>query len=222
MRPNLRNTRNKILTIILTVTIAVSFSATAWMVTPHMSAVWGIAYIDSPIANATVTVYDTAGNLVYEAKNATRESGFFDLNVFWLWSVPSEFKITVKEGTIAGDPFNETLVRYVYSYNKDQYYAINPITTFLGSYKESNPAQSYSTIEQNVASFLEIPALVTLDSVIDTADHSTAFFNIYEFAYEAQNSGSLDEFIQDLVSEANQGETHPFKNLNSAPPAEAA
>lgn len=205
--------RKKLLCVLLVFVIVGSIAASAWMGMPKSSPLIGMAYLDRPIAGATVSVYDLNGNKVFEAQNATNDFGVFIVNVgwAWVWGVPEAFKVTVTGGTIEDTPFTDTIVRYIQKYDQTNNYAINPITTLIAACKDDNPAQSFASIESSITSFLDIPTLTTLDSVINNAHYNGVFFDATVFSEEAQANGGLNTFVEGLVGEIEQGKTHPFK-----------
>lgn len=203
----------KLISIFLIVITVGSVGSSAWMAMPKNSILMGLAYVDAPLAGATLTIYDMSGNKLYQAKNATMSSGGFIENVAWawLWGVPSEFKVKITEGTLSGEPFNGTIVRYIQNYDQKTNYPINPLTTLIAAYKDKNSSISYSRAEQNVQNFLEIPSTVGISTVINNADHSRVFFDSSTFINQANANGGLNTYVDTLAVQVGQGQTHPFK-----------
>lgn len=207
------STKKKLLGVVLALIIIASVGTSTWMALPKNSLLIGRAYVNTPLVGATITIYDLAGNRLYEAANATLSSGVYVQNVAWtwLWGVPSEFKVTATGGIVNNDPFNGTLVRYVKNYDQKGYYAINTITTLIAAYKDTNSSASYSQAETAVQAFLEIPSGVGITTVINNVDQSRTLFDSAAFTTEANVNGGFDAYVDNLAAQVGQGQTHPFK-----------
>ncbi len=176
------------------------------------------AFVDIPLVNADVAVYDSAGKLLFKKRHATNNQGFYPAPVR---SVPKNFRVTVTwDGsgetdlnrlrsagfTLSSDVLNFDLVHgAVY---------VNPVTTLVSRLlAESKGHLTLQQARARVRQFLDLPPNANLGVALRQNKYfKSRYFSQVEFLLGADKYGGVDPFINLLVSEmlAHPELKHPF------------
>jgi hypothetical protein len=113
----------------------------------------GQAYLDAPIANATLRFLDAAGALVKELPNATDANGTFVL------PSPGTFaRVVASGGTRNGAAFEDELVADVGSDDPTvEPIALNPAMTLAARYRDAHPGTSADAAQAKVRTYFDLP-----------------------------------------------------------------
>jgi len=182
-----------------------------WYTKPKaFSTISGIVYLDEPIVEATISVYDFNGVKIFEEEEATHVTGSFVINVSWginHWSdvPPDAFRIVATGGTVNNTTFIGEIARTVYNDEERDYYDLNAISTLVDAYLMEHPEIPYATVTEAVKDFLGVPEYMNLDLVIDSASYYRDIFHHELFMLHAGSYENFDAFIDLLVEEIDSG-----------------
>ena len=110
----------------------------------------GKAFLNLPVVDATVLIYDKSGTLISLADVRTCADGSFSLTQL----LPETFSIIVSDGWLDGKPFDHDLIRYIDNFRRDDFYVAGAVTTIAAEYQDRHPELTYKEIEVLVAHFL--------------------------------------------------------------------
>jgi len=171
----------------------------------------GKAFLDHPISDAAVKIYDRYGTLLHTEALATGEDGSFSITRRF----PAAFWIVIEEGLMEAEPFDHEVRRYVPEFSQGKFYKVNAITTLMAEYQERHPDSSHAQVKAATAGYLEIPETVDIDEVIYASEWFSYRFSHYFFMREAEPTGGLTPFIDLLMDEVEIEATRPFYDLQS-------
>ena len=207
-------TKIQTILIVAVVVVAGTIGAAFWLFMQSedevSSIVWGDVFLDEPIVGATIGIYDLDGNKIFEENEATGETGLFIFEVDWGikqqgGELPSEFKVVASGGTRNGEYFNGTVVSIAHNYTRGGYCVVNEITTLLAAYGDKHLEISPAEVEETIKEFVGVPSNV---DVLDVIEFNNTSFHSATFMSEAEEAGGFDAFIDVLVDEVENGETH--------------
>lgn len=169
--------------------------------------VCGWVYADDSVSSAVLSIYDKSGNQILKSDNLiTDAQGAILIDTAKL---PSDFKIITEGGTLYGEAFTAELSADIRNYNAetDTIY-INLTTTIISAYLDKHPEAGLMEASLAVKNFLEVPESLDLSSGTQL---TSEYFNNSQFLTEANESGGINSFIEQLLVEMDAGETHPFQ-----------
>ncbi|MBM2824655.1 MAG: hypothetical protein HW402_319, partial [Dehalococcoidales bacterium] len=169
----------------------------------------GLVELDAPIRDATISVYDTKGILLYREEKATRPTGAFNLQTpKWL---PADFRIEASGGvsTVDNQAFSGTLAAEIRKHDaqKYSYYHLGPVSTLLALYMKKHPGIAYEPAKAKVMGFLGLaPGIdITTALVANKVDFHPGVFMI-----ATKKAGGFDPFIASLVQSIDKGEAKTY------------
>lgn len=193
--PNERVTRGQLAEFIIRSERAVEPSLIGWV------------SAGEPVSDAMISLLNSNGEKIFEDEELmTTEYG--DIRLESVDSLPSDFKVVVQGGSVAGTEFSGKLMADVRDYHPgtDTIY-VNVVTTMVSVYLDQHPAATMQEAEEAIKKFLEIPLLENLP----TGMHLTGEYFSYElFLSEATNNGGINAYINQLIGELDSGKTHSF------------
>ena len=168
----------------------------------------GWVFAGGPVSNAKLSVYDTSDKQILASNHLTAdEQGAILIST--TKTLPSDFRIITEGGSLNGEMLDAVLSADIRGYQADtDMIYINPATTIVSAYLDENPNVEYAEATLAVKRFLEIPASVDLPSGTQL---SSEIFNIAQFLREAGDNGGINTLIQSLLTEMEDGQTHPFQ-----------
>ena len=144
---------------------------------PTVSMLLGKAFLEEPITEATLRIYDVSGQLLHEAAKATDKQGYFAIPA--PSSLPKDFRVEIVGGTRGGAASDLTLKTDVRNFNPivDRLY-VNAATTLVAAKLDLTPSASLAETQAAVARFLKLPEGFSLGVGLDnpklkTFDHGT-------------------------------------------------
>ena len=179
--------------------------------------VWGDVTLNAPLVGAKISILDQDGKTLATQQNATYTTGafYFDipLGMFQLnYALPSGLRIVAEGGTLNDEAFTGKATLIVPEYTNEGYYKVNAITTLAAAYHDKHPEITYAKTQATVETFLKVPDGVTLNNVISTSEWDDSVFSHTVFMWQANAAGGFNEFVNSLVTEIDQGKTHPITN----------
>ena len=175
------------------------------------STIRGYAIEALPIVGATVSLYDTKGNLFFSKKDVTTKGGTF------LLKVPTErlqedFLIEVSGGTVGqgGSVMNSSLQALIHEYNAStySYYVVGPVSTLIARYSKAHPEMAYEDAVNKVMHFLDISGVINPDT--DLLSPQETVFDDKQFLADAATEGGLDNFISTLIADIDAGKVMDY------------
>lgn len=170
----------------------------------------GKAFLDAPIAGATLKVIGTSGQVIHEAANATDANGFFALSFSDAW--PRDFRVEISGGTRNELASTHVLKADVRNFNPlvDRVY-LNAATTLVAAKLDMTPSASLAETQLAVAKYLKLPEGVSLGVDLDNPQFNA--FHHGKFMTQANTDG-FTALIMTMVWEMAGGETtsHDFSN----------
>lgn len=161
----------------------------------------GKAFLDKPIVDATVLIYDQSGALLCHTDSRTGEDGSFSLTQ----PLPKSFLVVIRDGLLDGEIFDHEVTRYINDFNEDKFYKINAITTLTAEYISRYPDMSFTEAEKAVANYLSIPESVNINEVIYSSEWYCYLFSHYHFMNAAQKAGGFTFFIKKSCDQLEAG-----------------
>jgi hypothetical protein len=171
----------------------------------------GRVFLDKPISEATIRIYDRGGLFLYETNEATGKDGSFSLTC----PLPESFKIVVTGGLRGDDPFEHEISRYIEKFDETALYKVNAVTTLVSAYRNGHIDVSLEEAEAVVKRFLSLPESVGLDDVIYSSEWYCYYFSHYLFMKEAKASQGMSSFVNQLVAEMDAGGIRSFYDGDS-------
>ena len=171
----------------------------------------GIVELDNPIEGATVSIYDTKGNLIHKEANATSETGAFFMRI--PKALPADFRIEATGGkdNLENEAFTGILSAEIRGYDEQiySYLHLGPVSTLLATYMTEHPEITYEMASNKVTEFLGLDP--EIDIITDLALFK-GIFNARAFEAEAEQIGGFNEFINLLVQQVDTPEVeyHEF------------
>ncbi len=168
------------------------------------------AFLESPVADAAVSITDVSGNVVEEkSAPATGYSGACSITLDYR---SAEFRIVVSGGNFqdAQRKFNGRLVARVKNMDlENRILYINAVTTLVAAYLDRHPDQTLEAATYIIKAFLEIPRDVDIGEGLYLSDQ---YFSHQKFMVTAAENGGFDNFIRVLLAELDQNSaaTHRF------------
>jgi hypothetical protein len=161
---------------------------------------------DMVLAGAAVSVKSPTGEILLTGKTNVYGAIESELGQPGL---PDAYRVVATGGSIDGVAIAGSLVADVSNYSADfsPVVTVTPITTLLSAWRDRNPGVSPSQTAAAVRAFLQFPEAQEMDS-----DHeaSESYFDSAAFYAQARAAGSLDAFVNLVVSEWAQGTEHAF------------
>jgi hypothetical protein len=180
---------------------------------PLPSVLLGKAFLDKPIAGATLSIHDVSGQLLQETANATDANGYFALP--FPDSLPRDFRVQISGGTRNGSASTLVLKTDIRNFNPlvDRVY-LNAATTLAAAKLDMNPAASLAETQAAVAKYLKLPASVSLGVDLDNPQLNA--FSHVKFMQEADAAGGFVPLIQTMTWDLAGGveTSYDFSNPN--------
>lgn len=154
----------------------------------------GLAALDNPISDATVTIYDSSGNELYKEADATNSNGAFLVETSK--PLPDSFKVTV-QGHCHGQSVTLSALQENF-YPETSPVWMNAFTTLTCRYAELH-ATSVEGARAHVANLLTLPERMDTGMKLCLAYPSTRYFNHAKFMTAANAAGGFDAYVQTLV-----------------------
>ncbi len=145
----------------------------------------GKAFLNLPIVDATVLIYDQSGTLISSADFRTGEDGSFSLTQ----PLPESFSVIVTDGWLNGEPFGHDVSCYINNFKEDDSYRISAVTTIIAEYQDRHPELSYTEIEVIVEHYLSFCTGDVDDVIME----------------KAQDFGGLSQLIAAICDELESG-----------------
>lgn len=160
---------------------------------------FGTVELNRPIAEATISIYDTTGKLLYKVPNETSSNGVFVLKI--TKPLPESFRIEAIGGrnTANDEPFDGVLTAEIRNYDEQSYPSISlgPISTLIASYMKTHSGISYEDAQNKVLVFLNLePSTNIMQDMLSIKN------SIHPAVFEAKanEAGGFDKFITLLVN----------------------
>ena len=179
--------------------------------TPVPSQLLGKAFLDAPIAGATLKVVGVSGQLLHEAANATDAKGYFSLPFSDAW--PRDFRVEISGGTRGGNASTLVLKADMRNFNPlvDRVY-LNAATTLVAAKLDMTPSASLAETQLAVANYLMLPESVSLGIDLDNPQFNA--FHHGKFMTQADSEGGFTPMIMSMVWDMTGATTtsHDFSN----------
>jgi hypothetical protein len=158
----------------------------------------GRVYLDSPLSNATIRLFDLDGRLIYEADDATNKNGFF---IFDVKNGQTDFLVEASEGSYRGRSFEGKLLTQVRNYNVNNgAIHVNAPTTIASYVVEADPDGQLEESTAMVKKLLTIPESYSIEHDLNSS--SKSIFSHRKFMKEATKSGGIEAFSRQLAQES--------------------
>lgn len=174
--------------------------------TPGYSWLQIIAFVNVPLADADIAVYNNRGNLLFQQDAATNDQGVFPAHIK---NLPRNFRVTVTfDGSAQQNPTLGSLGRFTLSAEArdfDPRYGVvyvDPVTTMADLVKDRLPAHDLRIAQKLVRCFLVLPRNADLGDALRQGPHyQSPYFRESEFVMQANQSGGMEPFMNSLVRE---------------------
>jgi hypothetical protein len=172
-----------------------------------MLEILGRVFLENPITDATVTVYNDSNKIIGKREDATDKKGLFII------SVPFDdeeiLKIEITDGKKGKETFQGKLeLKILVTKAGTKVVVINAVTSLVSQYSDDNNT-NIAEAKIKVKEFLEIPDFLSIYSYRPITGEE--YFSHRKFAREQSNSGdSHGEFMEDLSKKIGTG-TYSFK-----------
>ncbi|MNX17446.1 hypothetical protein D3C86_473270 [compost metagenome] len=179
--------------------------------TPVPSQLLGKAFLDEPIAGATLKVVGVSGQVIHEAANATDANGYFSIPFSDAW--PRDFRVEISGGTRGGNASPLVLKADVRSFSPlvDRVY-LNAATTLVAAKLDMTPSASLAETQLAVASYLKLPESVSLGVDLDNPQLNA--FHHGKFMTQAESEGGFTVMIMTMAWDMAGGTTTPHDFTN--------
>jgi hypothetical protein len=181
------------------------------------------SFVNVPLIGADISVYDAAGNRIFEQAGATNNQGVFPALV----ALPRDFRVTA---TFNGDAQPvaqlEALGQFTLSadvHDYDPVYGvvyINPVTTLVSKVMDKLAKPDLKKAQAQVREFLNLPQGSVLGaSLREDAGYQSVYFSETAFMAEAQQQGGMNAFLDTLATEVLEPSqpSRPFTSQGAAP-----
>lgn len=175
----------------------------------------GTVELDNPIVQATISIYDTKGKMLYEETEETSNTGVFVLEI--TKPLPDSFRIEATGGRDAAndEPFNGIITAEIRDYYEQNYTSLHlgPVSTLVTSYMEKHSEIPYEDAQIKVLEFLDLDPNINI-----MHDMLSIKGSIYPAIFEAEaiKAGGFNKFINILIEHIDT-EGGRYHDIVSAP-----
>jgi len=178
--------------------------------TPNsMTSVRGWISAGDPISSADLTFHNALGGQIDQVQQAaTSKVGSFSVSVA---DLTQDFRVVASGGNQQGEASVAVYSADHRNYNHETGIVyINPVTTMVSAYLDKHPGMTLDDATSIIKVFLEIPDWVDIGSGLAAPND---YFADWKFMGEALANGGVNAYINQLITELDQGggaTTHPF------------
>jgi len=171
----------------------------------------GKAFLNLPIVDATVLIYDQSGTLISSADLRTSNDGSFSRTQ----PLPESFSVTITDGWLNRKPFDHDVRCYINNFKEDDSYSISAVTTIIAEYQDRHPELSYTEIEVIVEHYLSFCTGDVDDVIMEKAQDFGGLSQLIAAICDELESGTDTICIPLLESSCNEdsdwGKPYSFK-----------